>query len=368
MAEVVKCQLADTLAALGDATPFEPQTLQAREGDDLFLCALGFEPRCLTLPRMLKDSGYRAKRAAYFEYATNLDDNAANRPELVGCLRQMAGLVDVLEADASEFPSRLRELLERVVGECGDRRPRITIDISVTANRLLLRCVKVLLECSADVRILYTEAAVYHPTKREYERAADEWEREDVLSLERGVADVVPSVDHPGDALEPLPDCVLLFPSFKAERSKAVISFVDPSLLANPCGKVIWLVGIPHLEEDRWRLDAMTKINGVGDDSRRYDVGTFDYKESLRILERLHGELAEQYRLTLSPLGSKMQALGIALFCYMHPDVRVVFSTPIEYNAAQYSKGYKAAWKIELGPMEEVRRLLDRVGTLRIED
>jgi hypothetical protein len=63
-----------------------------------------------------------------------------------------------------------------------------------------------------------------------------------------------------------------------------------------------------------------------------------------------------------------MQALGTALFCYMHPDVRVIFSTPKEYNAARYSKGCKEVWEMDVGAVGELRRRLDEVGTLLIEE
>jgi len=126
---------------------------------------------------------------------------------------------------------------------------------------------------------------------------------------------------------------------------------------------------VPHHEQDRWRLAAMKRINAIPQDAPQVEVSTFDYKDTLRVLERLHGELSGSYTITLSPLGSKMQALGTALFCYMHPDVRIIFSTPREYNAAQYSKGCKAVWKIEFGSLdEELRRKLDQVGTLRVEE
>ena len=70
----------------------------------------------------------------------------------------------------------------------------------------------------------------------------------------------------------------------------------------------------------------------------------------------------------MSPLGSKMQALGTALFCYMHPEVRLVFALPKEYNAADYSTGCKDFWQVDFGPFDKLRANLDKVGMLRIED
>jgi hypothetical protein len=368
MARITRRPLPAILAGLRSIAALDVSTSRANAPEDLFLCALGFEPRCLTLPRHLSGSGYKARRAVYFKYATNLDDNSINAPELEKYLRVVAPNVVPLEADAPEFTTNLRTLLELVISETPGRQPRITVDVSVTANRLLLRCMKVLLEYAVSLRIIYSEAAIYHPTKKEYEEEPAKWEREDLLGLERGVSDVMPSIEYPGHALDPLPDFVILFPSFKAERSKAIISFVDPSLLANPGDKVLWVLGVPHLSEDYWRVDAMRRINGIGGAVPQREVSTFDYRETLEVLDRVHTERSERHTITLSPLGSKMQALGTALFCYMHPDVRVIFSMPKEYNAARYSEGCKSVWEIEFGSLEELRNRLDQVGTLEIEE
>ena len=368
MPRISRQQLVDVISDLPEVMSLDPNDFGSALPDDLFLCALGFEPRCLELPSRLKEGGYRARRAYYFKYATNFDDNAANQPELVRHLRDIAPVVEPMESDDPDFPNRFRAILDLVCSEASAKPPRVTLDISVAANRIILRCIRVLLEYDIVVRIIYSEAAVYHPTKEEYEQEPARWEDADLLGLEQGVSDVVPSSDHPGAALDLLPDSVLLFPSFSAERSKAVISFVDPSLLTSPREKVVWLLGIPHLETDRWRLEAIKKINGISQDAPQKQVSTFDYKETLRALEHLYTDLSENHTITLSPLGSKMQALGSAIFCYMRPDVRIIFAMPKEYNASQYSKGCKAVWQIGIGPLAELRRKLDQVGTLRVDD
>ena len=166
--------------------------------------------------------------------------------------------------------------------------------------------------------------------------------------------------------MDPLPDAVVLFPSFNSERSKAVVSFVDPALATSPGKKVVWLLGVPHMEDDHWRLEAVKGINGIGDESPQYQVSTFDYKDTLRTLDQLYIEMSQSHTITLSPLGSKMQALGSAVFCYMHSDVRVIFSMPKQYNAVQYSKGCKAMWKINLGSVKQLRTRLDEVGKLSV--
>jgi hypothetical protein len=89
----------------------------------------------------------------------------------------------------------------------------------------------------------------------------------------------------------------------------------------------------------------------------------------VRVLENLYAEVSERYRITLSPLGSKFQALGTAWFCHMHPDVGVMFSTPTrEYNAAHYSRGCRNTWQVNFGELARLRSRLDQVGTLRIDE
>ena len=368
MANIIKCQLSDILGTLPSLEPLIPTKLGSEAQEDLFLCALGFEARCLYLPASLKDAGYTARRAVYFKYATNLDDNSVNMPALESHLRAISPKLEMMEADATDFSNKLRSLLELTMSEAQGKPPPITLDISVTANRLLLRCIKVLLEYDVCLRIIYSEAAIYHPTEEEYSQESSRWGSDDMLGLERGVNEVLHSIDHPGHGLDPLPDYVILFPSFKSERSKAVVSFIDPALLASPSGKVVWLLSVPHLDEDIWRLDVMKTVNGIGDADNQYRVSTFYYKETMQILERLYAEKSAGHTITISPLGSKLQALGTALFCYMHPDVRVIFSTPKEYNAAQYSDGCKNIWELDFGNLYKLQGNLNEVGKLRIEE
>lgn len=366
MPRLKRVLLAEVLVELRDMTPLDPTALSVGQPDDLLLCALGFEERCLTLPVQLKEAGFQVRRAAYWRYSTNLDDNAVNQSELEAHLSSMAEKVDPIETTELRTSTGLRPLLEAVTNNATGP-PRVTLDVSVMTNQLILQSLKVLLEYDVNVRIIYAEAAVYHPTRSEYEADPDMWEGEDGQGLARGVGSVTPSAEYPGYALDQLPDMLLMFPGFRAERSNAVVSFVDPSLVTNPGDKVIWLLGIPHLDENRWRLDAMRRINSIDESTPQYEVSTFDYKDTIRVLEDIYSARSRSHTLTLSPLGSKMQAVGTALFCFMHPDVRIIFSTPKEYNATHYSRGCRALWTIDLGLTRDLRHMLSGVGSLTIE-
>ena len=368
MPKIIERQLVDFLSRLEDVTKLEHGDVETDHPEDLFLCALGFEERCLTLPEYYSKLGYQAKRACYFRYRTNPDDNSVNLTALERYLRGISSAIDALEVDDREFSNRLRAMLELVVGESHGPPPRVTFDISVAANRVILRCIKVLLEFDVSVQVIYSEAEIYHPTKIKYDVERRKWESDELVGLEQGVSEVSPSFDYPGNALDQLPDSIVLLPNFNGRRSKAVVSFVDPALLTNPGSKVAWILGIPHLKEDHWRLDAVKRINGISDEAPILEVSTFDYRKTLMALDRLWGQLWESHNITLSPLGSKMQALGVAIFCYLRPDVRIIFSVPQNYNAVQYSQGCKDIWKVNLGMTNDLRLGLDEVGKLSVVD
>jgi hypothetical protein len=361
-------QLSEVIKSLPEVQCFNPVTSTIDKKIDLFLCVLGFEERCLTIPTALAEHGFQAAHVRYCEYATNREDNETNRLPLLQQLKAISEDVNSFESDDLKFTGEFRELIESFLRQSEKVEPTIMFDISVAANRLLMRCMKVLLEFNIRLIILYSEAAIYHPTRAEYQHDPDRWASDETLGIERGVKEVEISEEYQGHHSDQLPNCVMLFPSIKKVRCRTIIGEVDPLLLASPDNNVIWLLGVSHSGQDEWRLEAIRKINDLGDSSTQYEVDTFDYRDALSKLDAIYQERIEQNKLTLAPMGSNMQTLGAALFCYLRPSVRVMLATPEEYNALQYSEGCKATWMVEFGSLSELRSKLDEVGMLRIEE
>ena len=368
MSRARRIELSAIVGRLPEIQKFNPRKGPAYGPDDLFVCALGFEPRCLALPTLLAANGYRSERVVFFEYDTNVDENEVNRENLTRCLNAISDSVQSLSLSDPDYPNELRRILECSSEAPLGRTPRVTFDLSVAANRIVVTAMAILGEAEAHLNVLYSEANIYHPTKSEFEARPSVGIDQPEKGLERGVGDVRPSREFPGQHFDQLPDAIILFPTFKAERSKAVIDFVDPSLIGVEGEQIVWLVGVPPLPENRWRIDALKEINGLTTKDFQHEVSTLDYRETLSRLESIYDQLWDRYRLTLSPIGSKMQALGSSLFSYIHPDTRIVFAIPQEYNAAQYSEGCRETWIIEFGPLSALRDLLGSVGRLVIDE
>jgi len=358
-------ELVDILNDLPEMQRLDVEQDMSGKTEDLFLVALGFEDRCPWIAELLAErGGYRATQAIYFEYETNPNDNNVNRPRLVNALESFTTQARPMPCDSENFALQLREILS---GICtGSHLPMVTFDISVCSSKLLITALTVLCEFPLNLRVVYSEAGLYHPTKEEYDADPDKWTSDDKLGLARGVSKVNRSSDHPGSRRDTLPEAAIVFPTFKPERVRAILSDIDQSLLMRPDDRVVWLIGEPHLPEDHWRADVQRRINEIPASVPAYEVSTFDYKKTLEILERVYQPFDCKYLVNIAPLGSKMQSLGVVMFWYMHPEVSIYYASPREYNAAQYSEGCKDTWRLEFGSVMKLRALLDNVGTLNV--
>jgi hypothetical protein len=238
--------------------------------DALFICALGFEDRCLAVPKLLAEQGYRASISVVCIYGTNIDSNERNRAALSTHLATISGRENVhhVGADEDDLPQKIAEVLQRISGE-SSAELSVFLDVSVMANKLLMRVLNTLVHTDVTLRIVYAEAKSYRPTRREFRTflaaaraeeaaglsgdvadATSSGAADDVAALEEGVSNLVVSAEHPGQQTSSMNDCVILFPSFRPDRSRRVINHVDPSLalLSDPGDQLVWLVGIPHLE------------------------------------------------------------------------------------------------------------------------
>lgn len=332
--------------------------------DDLFICALGFEERCIWIPRLIGEkTRYKSREAICFEYSTNLEDNEINRSELVSSLKKYSDIVTHMQCDTENFAHELRQMIQR---SCQfEKCPRVTFDVSVCTSKLLLTVMKILLEFNVELRLLYSEARIYHPTKLEAEediRGSAERKR----GLATGVSKVFASSEHPGHNMESLPEMTVVFAAFTPDRVQAVISNIDENLLNKLSDRVDWIVGEPHIKEDFWRIEYSKKVNEIPAESQIFVVSTFRYKDTVKTLNKIYIQNSLKYHINILPFGSKMQSVGIAFFDYVYPDATIWFAVPEKYEASNYSEGCKDTWIIDFGKLGEIKHKLDDVGTIKV--
>jgi hypothetical protein len=113
------------------------------------------------------------------------------------------------------------------------------------------------------------------------------------------------------------------------------------------------------------RKKIVREINKISKEVPCYEVCTFNYKETLKVLDQIYRTKNIDFHINISPLGSKMQSLGLAYFCFIYPDVSVYFALPEKYNPTQYSENCKAIWHINFDDLAQARHLLNKVGQLK---
>lgn len=363
MPYVKEVDLSEVIVKLPEIIPFQiERVFSIDDKDDLFLCALGFEDRAIHIPRMLAESrSYNCNQVIYFEYLTNVEDNSINKAELMQSLQSFSQESVSMQCDADEFTSFFRQ---KILALCQKSdQPNVTFDISACSSKLLLQTIKILLNSNVKLRIVYSEAAIYYPT-------LDEISKNNVsdkkLYLTEGAGHVHPSTEYAGFNVDALPEAVIAFATFNPDRTRVVISYIDENLLGKTDDRVTWVIGVPHLEENQWRIQYLMKINNLPSDSHIYPVSTFDYIDTITCLHKLYERYSMRYHLNISPLGSKMQSIGIALYHYMKPELSIMYAPPNKYRAENYSEGCRDVWMIDFGPLNEIKDLLDEVGIIKI--
>lgn len=366
MPSIHEIELLEILSKLPDAAKLTETQIPTLDSDTILIAILGFEKRCLSIPEKLAAQGkHKAQKAYYLTYTTNTKDNEDNKDRLFEALSKISIEHHPLICDTHDFPQNFRKIIAGC--KSSGTRLKIVFDISVCSSMPLLIALKILFEYDIDLHILYSEAEIYHPTSKEWEIEKDKHIKEEGFGIAKGVGNVIPSPEHPGDRKDNLPERVFVFPTFKPERVIAILHDIDPSIAIAPAKHVIWFVGQPHLHENEWRIDAVKEINKITDDTQHMLVSTFDYKATISALNG-QWEKCKKYHITIAPLGSKLQAIGITLFWLMHQEISMIFAVPEQYNAKQYSDGCLDMWYIPLGSTRVTKNLLMRIGNLEIRE
>lgn len=366
MARIREIEFVDILNELPDIIPLNCEKYFFQQEYDLFFCALGFEDRCLNIPEQLaKTKNFRCKQALYFEYSTNIEDNEVNKQRLFRAFQQFADACKSFHCDNDNFTKNLREYIGEIV--TSNKNPKIIFDISACSSKLLFSVMEVLFEFDIYLLIVYSEAMTYHPTIEEFEKEREKWTTEEDFGITHGVGKVTSSPEYPG-ACKENPDLIIAFLTFKPERTRAIIIDIDEALLIKPGKRIIWIIGDPHMDDEtkRKRKEIMREINKIPEGCPTYEVCTFNYKETIKKLDKIYNDNDLDFHIDISALGSKMQSLGIHIFCYVRPDASVYLAIPKKYNAKQYSESCKANWQINFGDIENIKKILNKVGQLEI--
>lgn len=358
---------------------------------DVFICALGFEERAPAISRQIAVSTEcsESRCAVVFQYPGNELDNEKNKDALFGAVSSFCGRVEVAAADV---PQGIRQAVRFAIltsNKPGKR--RVVFDISAAAGNLILSVMYALIELRehVELEILYAEPQDYFPARSSYESAPqvliDEALKpgDESSMVEFGVAEVEVNELFPGTELESRPELVIAIPAFRTSRLVRCLQHLTDQPLASPAESVFWILGGPPSSTLQWRtayqrqivntlmarLVGMEPSDGLAPKltERNCEVcSTLEYKDILRVLmQQIDARTGQS--LSIVHMGSKMQAIGVALCLAVRSEVRVCGARPQQFNASQYSRGVGAKWRLDLTGLEKIVDRLGRVGTLELQ-
>lgn len=333
----------------------ELKTLREDKPDDLFITCVSFEERCTK--SLLLSEHYKAKNIIVFDYHELKDKKAISKEAISRVKTNRKTILEetrahveneknifLMECSRSAPRDGHYKFLEmcRMLGfSASSRGLAITIDISVFPKSYLLVLFKAFEYLGEkQIRAIYTEPAFYYPER---------------LTLGVNSIGYVPFYNGNPTPLKPY--LLFVFCGFEGERAYAVWEYVEP-------GKTIAFMGNPGYQPqypevarrlNQFLIDTLEREKSKG--SKVMEVSARDPDEVCNKLESLWRE-NQNHNILISPLGTKLQAVGIYLFTLKNPftHAQVIYATPQHYFENYYSRGSGKMFQYEL----EMRRKLEK--------
>jgi hypothetical protein len=318
----------------------------SNEADGLFLCSSSFEDRCRRVPLLLPKSNYSSYYSVMFNYYQGEKQNRRffNREKIYDSLssitiKKPVEPIDCDRLNPLEGVEKFIIFLEKN-GIGMMEGAKITIDISTFTKQYilqLLRDIENYFEEQCSIRILYTEPGIYG--------------RGGFKRLSYGIEDIVIVPRFEG---KHMPDCktaLVVFLGYESHRTLAAIEELEPDL-------VIAVIGDPpyYPKWDEYSLKTHSYLLSMPD-IKIYKMPAREPDAVREGLIRIWNEFSKDYpNIYISPIGTKLQTIGIYEFARFHPAVRVIYPIPQGYLENYYTIGYGKTWEYFLPPKETPER------------
>jgi hypothetical protein len=313
----------------------------------VLIVAAGFERRA---PRVLEMfDGELPARVVLVQYTPGVkenDDNYRRMHDMFTNTSRQTRFSSVL-LNPIHPDEYLQDLKLTLLNWRPDAVGEVWIDVSALPMQAIcatLAAVREVLTALA-VRVLYTEAAEYYPTKKQVSSA--EQQRPSALSQEMS-GNLIPK--HFAGSSSEVATCLMLFAGYEKHRSIGVVEELNPS-------KVVLLFGQPPREDLRWRLKWSRALHASireNTPTSEETVSTLSPLESLVVLCRYYGFLFADHNVAISPVCSKMQCVAAYLMWERYRDVQLVFPLPVSYLPHQFSERYRDTYEFNLPSPSEV--------------
>jgi len=330
-----------------------PVTELLLQGGEVFIAAGGFEERGVGFARIVESRNVSHGDALIVEYVPY---NAKNKlKEICSVLTKKGCNPSVITYDryAPEgFDLSLRDRLRKL--ESG----AVCLDISGMSRFAMMIIMDVVRELNLCLRVVYSEACEYAPSRKDFEAAKETGQQHLPTSfIHTGVYDVLHVSRLSSIRMQSQGTVLIAFDSFNEALCQALVNVINPA-------RLILVNGQPPRKELAWREEATAYVHqflrkewGIeGDNDPIKTTSTLYYEETYRLLTELYWKLSDSHRIILAPTGSKMQTIGSYLVRAVHNDIHIEYPTVQGFFAEKYSTGIREYWQVDFGEMGDFVR------------
>lgn len=315
----------------------------------VLIIAAGFESRARTVFNNLWHSGISCLMV--IRYAYDIEGNREAFEHFAGevgsCSRSCLHEVLLDPSRPPIFEHEFISILRNIELKTGE----VWLDISGLPMWGICSTLKVIRSefPFRKVRVLYTEAEIYFPTRGEY-RESKVYKESGKLharlpeSLTSEMAENLILESFAGVALREHSTLLILYAGYEQHRSLGVVEEVNPNLL-------LIIYGKPGRRSLEWRLKMSRALHSTLSDERPAAVettSTLSLDKNVALLDQYYSVFYDSHNICIAPVCSKMQAVAVYLIWERYRDVQLVFPLPVQYLDKRFTEGEGATFSAVL--------------------
>ncbi len=317
----------------------------------LLIIAGGFEDRSLTFMKKLKEKKARFERIVLFQYQSQYEDNLKNFMHLFTLASKVCESRPEIVPIDLQHPLISCDSIKQIIQvmSLSLHKKIAFIDISGLTNLFFTVAIHNLLNALFDTHVIYTESRYYYPYRQDKEKIIKAWKEHNYeLASEylqsRGLGSIIIHPEFQGNFRPGKQTCLINFVGFEPNRIKGLVDEYAP-------GKLIIYYGVSPHKELTWRTQFSKDLHeDLFSDwyVHEAEISTMEINKILITIGVDFEYIQEEYDVAIAPQNSKMQALAAYLFWRQHPEIQLIFTTPVSFKPNSYSKLSKNTFILNL--------------------
>lgn len=229
----------------------------------------------------------------------------------------------------------------------------VIFDITAMTKYLILLCLCKLNDFKGTLRIVYSEAENYSPSREEFENY--KINSSQVAHFpNQGFKKILRAKCLSSIRMQGQPVALIAFTSFNEQLVRAMLGTINPY-------RLLFINGVPPRKDFEWRELATQEIHKrlIADykSGNEFDTATgglkrrsstLFYHETIDRIDEIYKEFGLFERIIIAATGSKMQTVGLFFSKIKHQDIHIEYPTPDSYFFAGMSNGVRNVHEIKI--------------------